>query len=188
MSEKPAGAGGASFGLIDTDKLFTELNLKHDTVFLDLACGNGAYALKASEYIEKPGIIYAIDLWEDGIKSLKEQIRIKDADIHAEVADVSKRIPLKNHSVDKCLMVVVLHDLIEDGTDKGTLKEVKRVLKDNAELFIVEFKKIEGPPGPPKRIRISPEEVEAIVREYSFSLERTMDIGSYNYLSVFKST
>jgi hypothetical protein len=51
----------------------------------------------------------------------------------------------------------------------------------------MEFKKIDGPPGPPKHIRLSPEDVTAMLDPYGFKKERTADVGPYNYLILLKN-
>jgi ubiquinone/menaquinone biosynthesis C-methylase UbiE len=186
MAEKPIAAGKSSFNLIDSYKLFSELRLKEDTSFLDLACGSGAYSLAASAYIGEKGIIYAVDLWKEGIDNLLKEIKIKQINnIHASIADISIHIPIENRCVDVCLMATVLHDLIQDNTDQETLEELKRVLKPKGSLAVIEFKKIEGPPGPPIQIRISPEKLDATLFPHDFRKIITTDIGPYNYLSMF---
>jgi ubiquinone/menaquinone biosynthesis C-methylase UbiE len=186
MTEKPIAAGKSSFELVDTKKLFSELQLEDKTIFLDVGCGSGEYSIAASEYISESGQIYAVDLWQDGIDRLTREMTIKQIrNINATVSDVSKQIPLEDGSVDVCLMATVLHDLIQDNTDEGTLKEVKRVLKPQGKLAIIEFKKSEGMPGPPIRIRISPEELERHLHSYCFHSTKTTDIGLYVYLSIF---
>ena len=186
MAEKPIAAGKSSFNLIDSYKVFSELRLKEDTSFLDLACGSGPYSIAASEYIGEEGIIYAVDLWKEGIDNLLKEIKIKQINnIHASIADISIHIPIESRCVDVCLMATVLHDLIQDNTDQETLEELKRVLKPNGSLAIIEFNKIEGPPGPPIQIRISPERLDAMLFSHDFRKVLTTDIGPYNYLSIF---
>lgn len=185
--EKPIAAGSSSIDLVDIDKLFEDLHLKEGDTFLDVACGKGAYSLIASRYAGESGRVYAVDLWEEGIKSLQEWIRIQDIrNIQTSVADVSKRIPVADHSVNICLMATVLHDLIQDKTDAATLKEIKRVLKPEGTLAIVEFKKMEGPPGPPIQIRLSPAELEKHLHTYSLNMARMLDLGPFTYLAIFK--
>ena len=67
MNEKPIGAGGRSFRLIDPSTMFKALPLKKGSIFLDMACGGGDYAIAASEIVGDEGIIYAVDLWEEGM-------------------------------------------------------------------------------------------------------------------------
>ncbi|MDH3358227.1 MAG: methyltransferase domain-containing protein [Desulfobacteraceae bacterium] len=186
MTEKPIAAGKSSFNLVDSKKLFSELRLKENTTLLDLACGSGAYSIAASEYIGEEGLIYAVDLWKEGIDNLLKEVKIKQINnIHANIADISIHIPMESSCIDVCLMATVLHDLIQDDTDQETLGELKRVLKPNGSLAIIEFKKIEGPPGPPIQIRISPEKLDAILFSHDFRKVLTTDIGPYNYLSIF---
>ncbi|MBI5055338.1 MAG: methyltransferase domain-containing protein [Nitrospirae bacterium] len=186
MHDHPIAAGKSSFDLVDQKKVFAELDLKKDTAMLDVACGVGRYSIAASEIIGREGVIYAVDLWEDGINSLKQSIAEKGIkNIKPVLSDVSKHIPVADKSIDIVLMATVLHDLIEVNVHDGTLREAARVLKPGGRLVIIEFKKIEGPPGPPAAIRLSPEELEKVVSPYGFKQEKVVDAGPHNYLSVF---
>ncbi len=184
---KPPGAGKSSFDLIDPDKVFGQIDLHSGITLLDLACGPGAYSLAASPLVGDTGSIIAIDLWEDGITALKEQAKNTGIrNIRVMIADINKKIPLPDSKIDVCLMANVLHDLIEAGTSKGTLPEIKRILAPDGQLAIIEFKKIEGPPGPPIHIRLSPEELHEFLRPYGFRKERVTDVGPYNYMMTFR--
>ncbi len=66
------------------------------------------------------------------------------------------QVPMEDRSVDVGFMATVLHDLVEAGTATGALMELTRVLKPGGLLAIVEFDKIDGPPGPPRHIRLDP--------------------------------
>jgi ubiquinone/menaquinone biosynthesis C-methylase UbiE len=151
---KPTAAGKSSFGLIDVDKFFKELNLQKGIAFLDVACGRGAYCLAASEIVGEKGRVYGVDLWEEGIELLKAAADEKSAgNIDALVSDAGKQIPVDDHSIDVCLMATVLHDFVEDQIEKEVLDEIVRVIKPSGILAIMEFMKIDGPPGPPRHIR-----------------------------------
>jgi len=185
MNKTPIGAGKSSFDLIDHAKLFAELDLR-DKTFLDLACGPGDYSIAASKYMGDQGFIYAVDLWREGIENLKKRITAKHIkNIQPSVADISVQIPVESHSIDVCLMATVVHDLILDNTEGAVIKEVKRILKPNGILAIVEFKKIEGPPGPSKQVRISSENLISMMSSRDFHHVKTIDLGPYNFLSEF---
>jgi len=188
MEKLPPGAGRSSFGLIDRKIFFDELQLVSGISLLDLGCGRGEYAIAAAKFIGEEGRIYGIDLWEEGIAALREQAAAKGLkNLTALVSDISKRVPLNNRSIDVCLMATVLHDLVEvDGAGK-TLDEVRRVLTPGGLLAILEFKKVEGPPGPPLTIRLAPEEVNQIVTPHGFMERRGVEVGPYNYLMTFSA-
>jgi ubiquinone/menaquinone biosynthesis C-methylase UbiE len=184
--EKPQGAGGSSFQLIDAEKVLEKLHLKKGNILLDLACGQGEYAIECSNIVGEEGLIYAVDLWDENIVQLRKASSVAGIkNIKAIVADVSKVMPIGNDSVDVCLMATVLHDLILEKVADEAIKEVVRVLKPNGLLAIIEFKKIDGPPGPPMKIRLNPNEVESIVRPFGFIKNELKEVGEYNYLMTF---
>jgi len=184
-SIKPPGAGKSSYDLIDPGALWSELNLPKGITFLDLGCGQGNYALAAAHLIGPAGVVYAVDLWEEGLAALKARAaREGRANLQPLVAPAG-RVPIESRSADVGLMATVLHDLVEAGTEASALTELTRVLKPGGLLAIVEFNKIDGPPGPPRHIRLDPAAVEALVAPYGFARQRTVKLGPYNYLMTF---
>lgn len=184
--KKPPGAGRSSFSLIDPDRVFGELPLEEGSVFLDMACGAGHYALVASEIVGDEGFVYAIDLWEEGITTLVDRASAKGIkNLHAMVGDITKRIPLENGCVDLCLMATALHELTLSNTADSALTEAVRVLSPDGTLAVIEFNKIDRPPGPPIHIRLAPDDVERIVTPHGFRRGRVTEVGPYNYLMTF---
>ena len=132
-------------------------------------------------------MIYGIDLWEEGGNLLKEEAAARGSkNIKAMVADVGERIPLEDTSIDVCFMATVFHDLVLAHTFEVALIEILRVLREDGALAILEFKKIDGPPGPPLSSRLAPEEVEKRLIPYGFERVGLKDIGPYNYLLSFQ--
>lgn len=184
--KKPKGAGKSSFELINTELLKETLAIKKGSSVLDLACGMGIYSTFLSELVGDEGLVYATDLWSEGLKLLEKEIKKRGIEnILTLLDDATKRIDIDDYSVDLCLMATVLHDFEEMDRAGDVLKQVKTVLKPGGCLAVIEFKKIDGPPGPPKKIRLSENEVEKMVLEYGFKKRKTIDIGDYNYLSIF---
>ncbi|WP_279384547.1 class I SAM-dependent methyltransferase [Geotalea toluenoxydans] len=153
---------------------------------LDVACGVGRYSLEMAKLLDQGGLINAVDLWDDGIESLRNIIREQGiANIQPLLADITKGIPLNDGSIDFCLMATILHDLSPEGQD-ATLKEIKRVLKDDGVLAVIEFKKIDKGPGPPVSIRMSEQETEKTLRKHGFLKTYLGEVGEFNYLLTLK--
>jgi len=184
-SHKPPGAGKSSYDLIDPGALWAALNLPPGITFLDLGCGQGNYSLAAADRIGPTGVVYAVDLWEEGIAALKERAAREGRSNLKPLAAGADQVPMESSSVDVGLMATVLHDLVEAGTAAGALAEVARIIKAGGQFAIVEFHKIDGPPGPPRHIRLDPAEVEALVAPYGFARQQTVNLGPYNYLMTF---
>ncbi|UCE04334.1 MAG: class I SAM-dependent methyltransferase [bacterium] len=187
MHHIPIAAGGSSFDLIDSEKLFTEIQVKDGMTFLDVASGYGYYSIAASKYVGETGIVYAVDLWKDGIDYLSNHIKEHNiSNVQAILADARRKIPLKSSSVDICLLSTVLHDFILEKTEDRVLNEIHRVLKPAGKFAVIEYKKIASKPGPPIKIRISPGQVKKTVTHYESQFLKTVEIGTFNYLSLFE--
>jgi len=187
--KKPKGAGKSSFELINPDKLTDMLPLKAGSTVLDLACGKGIYSIFLSKIVGEEGLIYAVDLWEEGLQILGKEIEEKNiTNILTLLDDATEEIEIDDYSVDVCFMATVLHDFEKMNKSGAVLKQIKTILKPGGCLAVIEFKKIEGPPGPPKKIRLSEEETEKMVTGYGFKKGSFVDIGDYNYLMTFQET
>ena len=125
----PKGAGKSSFELVNKDLLKDLLPVKNGNMVLDLACGKGIYSIFLSELIGDEGKIYALDLWEEGIRLLNEKAGKENINnittIHADGADLIKK-GLKD--IDTCLMATVLHDFEEVGRAMEVLEQITKML------------------------------------------------------------
>lgn len=187
MNEKPIAAGKSSYDLINATLFWEALGLEDGTVVMDLGCGIGNYAVPAAGRVGPQGLVHAIDAWKEGIEQVKERITQGNiTNIRPAVADISREIPVKPASVDVCLLATVVHDLIQINRLEGTMTGLKKVLTGNGRLAVVEFKKIDGPPGPPIHIRLSPAELSRVVEPFGFSRPKITEVGSYHYLAQFE--
>jgi ubiquinone/menaquinone biosynthesis C-methylase UbiE len=185
-SSHPTGAGKTSFDLIDTGLFFDALELKPADVFLDLACGRGVYTLAVAEQFGQAGRIIGVDLWVDGIDELNAEAQSRGlAAVEGRVGDAGQKIPVADASVDVLLIATALHDFYNDGIAEKTLREIKRFLKPDGRIVIVEFKKIDGPPGPPVTSRLSPEDVMDLLAPHHFSGTPAIELGPFTYLMTF---
>jgi ubiquinone/menaquinone biosynthesis C-methylase UbiE len=186
QSEHKKDAGKSSFSRVDTEKLFQIIDLKPEDNFLDVGCGRGEYTLTAAKYLGAKSTLFAIDLWEDGVEILREEAKKADINnLQAYVGDISQGLPIKDEMIDKCLMSAVLHGIKENGKLEMTIQEIRRVLQTDGELIIIEWKKVEGPPGPGIMVRFMPEEIETLLKPFGFEQKTVQDVGEYFYVSIF---
>jgi ubiquinone/menaquinone biosynthesis C-methylase UbiE len=169
----------------DPDIVFGELGLKTGDVFLDLGCGPGEYALRASEIVGEKGVVYALDRVESHIADLEK--RAADAgvtNITAIAADITGPLPIDDSCVDVCLLATVLH--IPDVTRRAeeVCAEIRRVLKPDGRLAVIECHKQARPFGPPEHMRLFPAEVKGLMARYGLEALGEVDLG-YNYLIRF---
>ena len=179
-------AGRSTQSLLDAKTVLKAIGLKTGDVFLDAGSGSGYLSLAASEIVGADGKVYAIDIDEPSIDTLKKAIsdrKIKN--IEAITADVTAKTPLAGESIDICLMANVLHGFVENQEVAGVLKEITRVLKTGATLAVVDFKKDASTPRPPVAIRLTPEQVAAIINPYHYQQKQVVEVGPYHYAAVF---
>ncbi len=128
MHKEIHGIAKSSFELVDVTKLFNELRLAAGSVFVDLGCGRGEYALEAAWRVGERGEVYAIDLWEEGLVVLGTETEFLGLhQVKVLVADICESVPLEDKKADVCFVAAVLHDLVREGCADGVLDEARRI-------------------------------------------------------------
>ena len=174
--------GPSSFWMQDPKLVFKELGLEKGDCFLDMGSGPGDFAIQAARIIGGSGIVYALDKWQYLIDNLtKEAQALGLKNVRALVSDITGPIPIKDGCVNVCLLSNVLHvfDLARYG--KAMFNEIRRVLNPNGRMAIMECKKEDQPFGPPKNIRLEPEEIEELTTQYGFK-KISIVTFKYNYM------
>lgn len=186
MAHKADAAGKSSFDLIDMTRFFALLDPGPAAMVADLACGAGRYSLEMARRLGGSGKVHAVDLRPEGIALLHQAIREQHIiNLETHVADITRGVPLAGGVFDACLLAAVLHELPEEEQD-GALKEAARLLKPGGTLAVIEFKKKEGGPGPPLRIRLGERELERRITPHGFALRRCDELGPHMYLCRFR--
>ena len=78
--------------------------------------------------------------------------------------------------------------LVEGGLphDQALIDEVQRVLAAGSVAGILEFKKVEPPPGPPLPVRLTPSQVDDMICSRGFTKLGYVEAGDCMYLSTYK--
>ncbi|MCJ8502419.1 class I SAM-dependent methyltransferase [Desulfatitalea alkaliphila] len=182
------GAGKSSYDLIDSERFWKAIGPLTGHTILDLACGAGRYTLPLAEAVGPAGRVVAVDLWTEGLAQLEQAARGagRQTIIETHALDVTQALPLAGGSVDLCLMATILHDLAADGVDAAALAEVARVLKPDGRVAVVEFIPQEGPPGPPKAVRLSLADVtRRMMARGLIRFGAVVELGPHTYFAQF---
>ena len=178
----------SSKAFLNAERVLQETGLKGGDKFLDVGCGEGHFSIAASKIVGDKGKVYALDSYEKAIAVLKEHIHTEHiTNIEAIVADVTQKMPLPDAIIDVCLMANVMHGFLANGEVPCVMTEVARVMKAGSMLVVVEFQKIDGPPGPPISIRMTPDELEALISGYGFKKDRVAEVGPIHYAAMFRT-
>ncbi len=181
-AERHVHHGRSSRGVLDPARILTAAGVKPGDVFLDAGCGDGYLSIAASRIVSSSGKVYAADIDEHSISSLKREIEEMGlGNIEAMVADVTKSIPLAEAVADVVLMANVLHGFVANGETDGVMKEIARVTKPGGKLAVVEFKKEDAPVGPSLRIKLSSDDVEEIASRFGFADPSISEAGEHHY-------
>ena len=139
----------------------------------------------ASGRVGESGIVHVLDRVESHIASLKRHADEESiTHIQAAASDITVPLPIDDSCVDVCLMATVLHLPGVIQKVEAVCAEIRRVLKPDGRLAIIECHKKALPFGPPEHIRLSEEEVIEVMTRYGFRFLSETDLG-YNYLIQF---
>lgn len=147
-------------------------------VVADIGCGTGFFTVPLTVIVGPKGKVFAVDISGGMITDIKNRIEKDHLRNVTALLSRENRIPLKSKTLDYCLLSSVAHELEDEVL---FFKELKRLLKDNGKIGIIEWKKISSPLGPPVREKIPIVAMGGILTGNGFNVIKTISLGRYNY-------
>ncbi|MDY0269506.1 class I SAM-dependent methyltransferase [Trichloromonas sp.] len=172
--------GKSSEILLDKTKILANLPIILGQVILDAGCGNGYMSKEFYKLTGELGKVYALDPDAVSIDVLKAETL--NTNIEAFVGDITKQTELGASCLDLVYISTVIHGFSRTQLT-GFVNEVKRLLKTNGTLAIVEIEKSDTPFGPPLDMRFSPEELKEII---DLNPTRYVEVGEFFYMQLFE--
>ena len=152
----------------------------------DLGAGSGHYTIAAAKALASTGRVYAVDAQKDLLTKLKNAAT-REGLYNVEViwGDIEKLngTRLSDGSVDLVFLCNVLFQL-EDKVN--IIKEIKRILKPNARVLVVDWSDSFGGIGPKGELVVKKEKVMENFEKEGFHLDREISAGSHHYGLLFK--
>lgn len=166
---------------LDPFNTLVNVGFKEGMTLGDIGAGTGIFSFEAAKISN--ATIYALDISDNMISLLEDRRRDRSVS-NLEVLKVNGGdLPLSNSSCDMAILVTVLHEI----DDKDTLvKEIKRSLRGDKLVLVVEFYKEETKDGPPINHRISEEEIESVFSSNGFSRKDKKSLGDNFYYLLYK--
>ena len=187
--------GFSSAHFLDSDEIINELNLTGNETFMDAGCGDGHNAIKILEDYNHKGLVYAVDVYDASIEDMETYKNENNVENLVNIeADITKGIPgVEDDSVDVVLMVNVFHGFKASRTIDEAIKELKRIIKKDGKIAIMDYKAWDVPNGPPTPVRSSPEELEEFFNNHDLKkvylneeIGEDIPEGKSHYLIMFQ--
>jgi len=160
------------------EEILALLEIEKGDIIADLGSGNGYFTVPIAE---KTGTtVYAVDIEPKMLDSLMDHAAKADVKNIQPVTSDLAQIKLPNHSVDKIFSSMVMHEI---SSLNAVIGEIKRIVRPNAKLLILDWEAIEMKAGPPLKVRIPSEKLKAIFEAHHFRVEKRMiNSGVYAFV------
>ena len=170
MEHRHHGKSSADF--LDSDEILTELNFKGNETFMDAGCGDGHIAIKALKDYLPDGTAYAVDNHKESIDEIESYIKENDLEnLIAVHADFTKGVSaVCDEAIDVILMLNVFHGFKASGEMDVVIEELKRMIKDEGKIAIMDFKAIDMAKGPSTDIKSTPDELEELFSNHNLKM------------------
>ncbi|MBA7662117.1 2-methoxy-6-polyprenyl-1,4-benzoquinol methylase [subsurface metagenome] len=119
-----------------SQELVKKLNINNDVTVLDLACGTGTITAELRKYMSEKGRILAVDSSEQMVKKAKEKITEKNVEFIC-----GDMLEILDEFQDNSFDCVTCGWAIGYASPLKLLKKIKRVLKQNGKIGIIENRK-----------------------------------------------
>ena len=169
----------------DPKKNLEQFDLHPAMRVADMGAGSGAYSLLAAALVGDSGRVYAIDVQKDLLETLKREANKKHL-LNIEViwGDLDKNAgtKLRDKTVDRIIASNILFQL----SDKNTfVKEVKRILRPEGKVLVVDWTDSFGGLGPEQKSIITKEACTELFTKNGFVVHKSIAAGMHHYGIIF---
>ncbi|MCF6139391.1 class I SAM-dependent methyltransferase [Pseudalkalibacillus berkeleyi] len=149
--------------LLPPDEIISSIEINKGDVIADLGAGNGYFTVPFAKASQK---VFALDIEPKMLDLLKEYADQENTSNIEYVVSGVEEINIDSDKVDLAFIAFVIHEV--EHIEKA-LSEVKRILKPDGKLVVLEWKPLENPKmGPPSHERISSEKLSDILNRNGF--------------------
>ncbi len=151
----------------------------------DIGAGSGHYTLATAAAIGNDGRVYAIDIQEDVLKHLKDSgHRAGRRNIETIWGNAEKPggTKLRDHTLDA---VILSNTLFQFEDKEAAIKEIKRILKSQGKLLVIDWAGAYGGMGPAPHHVVTEHQAEELFITGGFYKVKDFRAGPHHYGIVF---
>lgn len=170
----------------DPIKNLKQFEISEDMIVADLGAGTGFYSLALSKIVPR-GKVYAVEVVPDYLHTILNKVKeAKITNVDCFLGDVEKigGTKLKDGIIDRVVASNILFQV--ENKDKF-IEEVKRILKKDGKVLLIDWDMDASSPLRNKKEGISKERAIELFAKYGFIKERDIDAGEHHYGMILRS-
>ncbi|MDP3697240.1 MAG: class I SAM-dependent methyltransferase [Candidatus Taylorbacteria bacterium] len=178
---KPKGTGG----FLDPGSIVENFGVEEGMKIADFGCGAGYFTISLAEKTGPSGKVYALDILEHALDSVRGKARITGLDNIETIRTNLEIIGSSSLSDASQDMVLLANILFQSVKREAIFKEAGRVLKKGGRLILIDWKKGTGGFGPPDNLRLDSVEIQKTANKQGFEFEGQLEAGTFHFGLIF---
>ena len=164
------------------DEVITALGLREGETVADVGAGSGYFTFRLASRVGEKGRVYAVDTSPDMI--LHMNARIRDMKLRNVVTVLSAPDDplLIDGSIDRFFICDTWHHIQNQAQYLGLMK---KMLKPEGQVIMIDFHKRELPIGAPMEMKIAREDLVRQMESNGFKLAKEHTFLPYQYFLIF---
>jgi len=163
-----------------------QFGLHEGMIVSDLGAGTGAYTIVAAREVGGSGRVYAVEVQKELLANIKNAASEQGlSNIEVIWGDIERigKTKIGDRTVDAAIVANVLFQA-EDM--EGVVEEIKRILKPDGRVLIVDWKDSFGGMGPQSSEVLPYDEAKRMFEIAGFSFLKNIDAGDHHYGFIVK--
>lgn len=166
----------------NTDLAIENLPVSKNSVVADIGAGTGYYTFRIAQRVPD-GKVYAVEIQEDALQYLRNRSKSLELN-HVEPIQGGEKSPnLPENSVDLAIMVDVYHELLYPHE---MLKEIKKSLKPNGKLLLIEYRGEDPKVGIKKLHKMTVDQIKKELSANGFHMVQNGQFMNIQHFLVFE--
>ena len=163
-------------------KTLIKIGLEDGMTLCDIGAGSGIFSVAAAKITTAK--VFATDINPEMLSVIAEKANAQGLKNIQTAHSSGISFDLPDACCDIALMVTVLHEIDEKVM---FIAEMKRILRTDGTLAVIEFHKRKTPMGPPEAHRLGIDDVAALVQGCGLHEKRRFDLGDNFYCILFEN-